>query len=100
MPFAANSTAPVDLSGLSYDQQFQAGISCGGVKATPTSGFRSCLPSAYKSSLISIPAPGAENDDHNPPRIALGNLFDVSIGKDNIFHADRYKMNLDLTAIN
>jgi hypothetical protein len=100
MPFAANSTSPVDLSGLSYDQQFQAGISCGGVKATPGSGFQSCLPSAYKSSLVAIPAPGTENDDKNPPRIAPRNLFDVSIGKDNLFHKDRYKMNLDLTAIN
>jgi hypothetical protein len=100
MPFAINSTSPVDLSGLSYDQQFQAGISCGGVKATPGSGFQSCAPSAYSSSLVKIPAPGTENDDKNPPRIAPRNLFDVSIGKDNLFHKDRYKMNLDLTAIN
>jgi hypothetical protein len=28
------------------------------------------------------------------------NLFDASLGKDNIFHRDRYKTNLDLTAIN
>jgi hypothetical protein len=100
MPFATDSTTPVDLSGLSYDQQFQAGISCGGQKATPSFGFKSCLPSEYKSSLISIPAPGTENDDHNPPRIAPRNLFDATVGKDNLFHADRYKLNFDLTAIN
>ncbi|MGB8259397.1 MAG: TonB-dependent receptor [Terracidiphilus sp.] len=100
MPFASDSTTPIDLSGLSYDQQFQSGIVCNGVKATPTSGFSSCLPSQYKSSLISIPAPGKENDDHNPPRVASRSLFDASLGQDNIFHADRYKVNLDVTAIN
>jgi hypothetical protein len=100
MPFAVNSTTPVDLSGLSYDQQAQSGIACNGVRATVTSGFQSCMPSQYTSSLISIPAPGTENDDHNPPRIAPRSLFDVSLGQDNIFHRDRYKVNLNLTAVN
>ena len=100
MPFAVNATTPVDLSGLTNDQQFQAGISCNGVKATPTAGFPSCAPSAYSSSLVSIPAPGTENGDHNPPRIAPRNLFDATVGKDDLFHASRYKVNLDLTAIN
>ena len=100
MPFAANSTDPVNLSGLTNDQQAQAGIMCNGVKATLIAGFQSCAPSAYSSSLLSVPAPGTENDDKNPPRIAPRNLFDASVGKDNLFHKDRYKMNLDLTAIN
>ena len=100
MPFAANSTTPVDLSGLSYDQQFQSGIACGGIKATITAGFQSCSPSQYTSSLISIPVPGTENDDHNPPRIAPRSLFDASVGQDNIFHKERYKVNLNLTAVN
>jgi hypothetical protein len=100
VPFATDNTTPVDLSGLTNDQQFQAGITCNGVKATRTAGFQSCAPSQYSSSLVSIPAPGTENDDKNPPRIAPRNLFDASIGKDNLFHANRYKMNFDLTAIN
>jgi hypothetical protein len=100
MPFATDSSTPVDLSGLTYDQQAQSGIVCNGVKATPTSGFQSCLPSEYSSSLISIPAPGTENDDHNPPRIAPRSLFDASVGQDNIFHKERYKVNLNLTAVN
>jgi hypothetical protein len=70
------------------------------VEATLTAGFQSCAPSQYSSSLVSIPAPGTENDDKNPPRIAPRDLFDASLGKDNIFHAKRYKLNLDLTAIN
>jgi len=100
VPFATDNSTPVDLSGLTNDQQFQAGITCNGVKATLTAGFQSCAPSQYSSSLVSIPAPGTENDDKNPPRIAPRNLFDASIGKDNLFHANRYKVNLDLTAIN
>jgi hypothetical protein len=100
VPFAADTTTPVDLSGLTFDQQAEAGITCNGVKATPTAGFRSCAPAQYSSSLVSIPAPGTENDDKNPPRIAPRNLFDLTIGKDNIFHAQRYKLNLDMTAIN
>jgi hypothetical protein len=100
IPYAKNNTTPVDLSVLTFDQQFEAGISCNGVRATPTSGFTSCAPSQYSSSLVSIPAPGTEDDDKNPQRIAPRNLFDATIGKDNIFHAERYKFNLDLTAIN
>ena len=47
-----------------------------------------------------MPAPNTENDDKNPPRIASRSLFDVSLGHDNIFHGDRYKWSLQLSAIN
>ena len=47
-----------------------------------------------------IPAPGTENDDHNPPRVQARNLFDVAIGHDNLFNGDRYKWSIRLTAIN
>jgi hypothetical protein len=100
VPFAADTTTPVDLSGLTYDQQTQAGLTCGGVAATRTAGFQSCAPSQYGSSLVRIPAPGTENDDHNPPRIVPRNLFDATAGQKNIFHKERYKVDLDLTAIN
>jgi hypothetical protein len=59
-----------------------------------------CPASEYSSTLVSIPAPGTGDNDHNPPRIAPRNLFDATVGKDNLFHAQRYKMDLDLTAIN
>jgi hypothetical protein len=90
----------VDLSGLTPDQQFQAGLICDGVAATPTAGFTSCDAAGYKSSLVSIPAPGTEDDDHNPPRIAPRSLFDVSVGDDNLFHGDKRKWSLRLTAVN
>ena len=90
----------VDLSGLTPDEEFQAGIICDGVAATPYSGFTACDNAGYKSNLVQIPAPNTEDDDHNPPRIAPRNLFDASVGKDNIFHKEHYKVNVDLTAIN
>ena len=47
-----------------------------------------------------VPAPGTENDDKNPPRIQPRNLFDASIGDDNLFHGDRYRWSLRLTGVN
>jgi len=91
MPFAVNSTTPVDLTRLTYDQQAQLRHRLQRREGHAHSGFQSCLPSEYSSSLISIPAPGTENDDHNPPRIAPRSLFDASVGQDNIFHKERYK---------
>ncbi len=90
----------VNLSGLTDDEEFEAGITCNGVTATPTSGFTSCPASEYSSKLVQIPAPGTEDDDHNPPRISPRNLFDVSLGKTNLFNKERFKTDLDLTAIN
>jgi Carboxypeptidase regulatory-like domain/TonB-dependent Receptor Plug Domain len=85
---------------LSADQEFQAGFTCNGVRATPTTPLPSPCTAPLGSSLIQVPANGAENDDHNPPRIASRNLFDVSVGHDNLFKGDRYKWSLTLTAIN
>ena len=108
---------PVDLSGLSPDQQFQAGLFCrssiGTIRATPPSvanptgtpimsnlGVNICPVSGYGSTLIKIPAPGTENDDHNPPRIASRNVFDIAVGDDNLFHGDRHQWSARLTVIN
>lgn len=100
VPFAADASTPVDLTGLTADQQIQAGLFCGNVFPTLASPLTTCAPSQYGSTRITIPAPGTENDDHNPPRIVSRNLFDASVGHDNLFHGDRYKWSLRLTAIN
>ncbi len=99
-PFATDSTTPVDLTGLSGDQQMQAGLFCGPQKPTLTAPLTTCAPSLYGSTLIKIPAPGTENDDHNPPRIAPRSLFDLALGDDNLFHTDRYTWSARITAIN
>jgi hypothetical protein len=97
-----NGQPGIDLSGLTPDQQFQAGLTCNGIKATPFVGIpgNQCLASQLTSKLVSIPAPGTENDDHNPPRIAARNLFDMSVGEDNLFNGDKRKWSLRLTAVN
>jgi Carboxypeptidase regulatory-like domain/TonB-dependent Receptor Plug Domain len=102
VPFA-DASGIVDLagSGLTADQQFQAGLVCNGVRATPTMALPgTCLASQFTSSLVKIPAAGTENDDHNPPRIAPRNLFDLAVGHDNLFGSDKYKVSLRFTAIN
>ncbi len=86
---------------LTADEESQAGFACNGVKATLTNPLPSaCLASQFTSNLIDIPAPGTGDNDHDPPRIQHRDLFDASIGKNNIFHKERYKLDLDLTAIN
>jgi carboxypeptidase family protein len=97
-----NGQPGVDLSGLTPDQQFEAGLACNGFKATPYVGIPNgqCLASQYTSSLLTIPAPNTEDDDKNPPRIAPRNVFDASIGIDNLFAGDKRKWSLRLTAVN
>jgi hypothetical protein len=93
----------VDVSNLTPDQQFQGGLFCGTVHATPTTPISAnglCPAAMYGSNLVSIPAAGTENDDHNPPRIAQRNLFDAAIGHDNIFHGERYKWSARLSVVN
>ncbi|MGD0568654.1 MAG: TonB-dependent receptor [Candidatus Sulfotelmatobacter sp.] len=86
---------------LSADQEFEAGFTCNGVRATPRTPLPyNCPASEFSSALIKVPAPNTENDDHNPPRIAHRNLFDLSVGHDNLFHGDRLKVSAQLTAIN
>ncbi|MGO9777960.1 MAG: carboxypeptidase regulatory-like domain-containing protein [Terracidiphilus sp.] len=95
--------AMVDATGipLTADEEFQAGFMCNGQSATPTNPLPAVCPaSEFSSNLIIIPAPNTGDNDKNPQRIAPRNLFDASIGKDNIFHATRFKTNLDITAIN
>ncbi len=107
------SDSVVDTSVLSPDQQFEGGLFCGSARplapspGNPTGtplisslGVNLCPASQYGSSLISIPAPGKEDDDKNPPRIAQRSLFDLSIGHDNLFHGDKYKWSAQLTVIN
>jgi len=93
----------VDVSGLTPDQQFEGGLYCGSVHATPTTPISAtglCPAALYGSTLLSIPAAGTENDDHNPPRIASRNLFDAALGQDNLLKSDKYKLSARLTVIN
>jgi hypothetical protein len=86
---------------LSADQESEAGFTCNGVRATPTAPLPfNCPASTFGSALIQVPAPNTENDDHKPPRITSRSLFDMSVGHDNVFHGDKYKVSARLTVIN
>jgi hypothetical protein len=91
----------VTLSGLTADEQFQAGLMCNGIRATPTQALPAeCLATQLTSNLVRIPAPNTENEDKNPPRIAPRSLFDASVGEDNLFNGDQYKWSLKFTGVN
>jgi hypothetical protein len=96
---------------LSADQEFAAGFTCNGVHATAPSAANPagipipggvCPATQFSSTLISVPTPNKENDDHNPPRIQQRNLFDLAVGDDDIhhFHGDRYKISARVEVIN
>jgi hypothetical protein len=86
---------------LTADQEFEAGLTCNEVGATPTRPLPfACPATGLGSALVKIPSPNTENDDHNPQRIQPRSLFDLAIGHDNLFHGDRYKWSLQLAAVN
>jgi hypothetical protein len=88
---------------LTADQEFQSGLTCDGKLAAPSPvgpALATCDAAGLGSIYVKIPAPGRENDDHNPQRIAPRNLFDLSVGDDNLFRKERYRWSLRVTAIN
>ncbi len=96
-----NGMPAVLLSGLTADEQAEAGLTCDGQRATPGNPLPAvCLASQLGSRLVHIPAPGTGDNDKAPPRIAPRNLFDASIGQDNLFRGQHYTWSLKLTAVN
>ena len=71
---------------LDGDQQQTIGFFCGSQVATLATPITSCgLPyGQWGAKYVSVPAPGTENNDTNPPRIAARNIFDFSLGDDNL----------------
>lgn len=90
---------------LTPDQQAQAGFACGGFRATSARGIPNgvCPVAQFTSSLISLVSPNTQNDDKNPARIAPRNLFDLTIGEDNLLHRkaqDKRTLSASLTIVN
>jgi hypothetical protein len=92
---------------LTADQVYQGGFTCNGQLIAPNplatatqNPLSPCAASAFGSIYIKVPAPNTENDDHNPQRIQARNLFDLSVGEDNLFRGDRYKWSARFTVIN
>jgi hypothetical protein len=91
---------PTDLTYLTADQQSQILLRCGNVQATRSAPLTSCPTGQLSSPLLSLPKPGTENDDRNPPRVAPRTMFDMAAGWDNVLRRDRFKTNLSVTAVN
>lgn len=84
---------------LTADEQAQMGFHCGLVFATVSQPIRSCEVAAG-ATRIRIPPAGTENDDRNPPRIAVRNMVDLSIGHDDLFHHDKQRIGARLDVVN
>jgi hypothetical protein len=82
------------------DQQQQIGLFCGTTFATLANPITVCNSPERGALRVRIPADGTENDDTNPPRITSRNLFDLSVGTDNLFRSDHAKISLRFTAVN
>jgi hypothetical protein len=85
---------------LDADQQTAIGLFCGTNVATLTNRITSCAAGTPQGAKLINIAGATFNQDRNPTRVAPRNLFDASVGEDNLFHGDRYKWSLRLTAIN
>jgi len=85
---------------LDAAQQAAIGLFCGTNVATRTNRITSC-PAGTPQGAKLLNIAGATFDlDHNPSRVKPRNLFDMSVGDDNLLHGDHYKWSLRLTAIN
>lgn len=87
---------------LGGDQQAAIGLFCGTTFATVNNPITSCSSPNLGATRLRIPAAGSESDDTNPPRIAPRHLFDLGVGKNNVWRSrsDRYKVDLQFTVIN
>jgi len=96
---------------LDADQQTAIGLFCvdaGGVMHTATlttplangpGTVCGANPTTTGAKLLNIAGANFDVDRH-PTRVQPRNLFDVSVGDDNLFHGDKYKWSLRFTVIN
>jgi Carboxypeptidase regulatory-like domain len=84
---------------LTGDEQQEMGLHCGAVFATVNAPLRSCADGAG-ATRIRIPAAGTENNDTNPPRIAVRNTVDLSAGMDDLIHRDGQSLGVRVEAVN
>ena len=94
------SDFPTALGFLDADQQAAIELFCGSNVASPTNPITSCAAGAPQGSKLLNLAGASFDLDHNPTRVKPRNLFDTSVGEDNLFRGDRYKWSLRFTVIN
>jgi hypothetical protein len=94
---------PTALASLDADQQAAIGLFCGTNVAAPSAPLTPAICSGqapFGAKLLHLAAPGTNDPDRNPSRVAPRHLFDFSLGDDDLFHNDRYKWSLRLTVVN
>jgi len=94
---------PTALGFLDADQQAAIELFCGANVATLTNPLTPAICAGQTSigaKLVRIPLPGKGDVDHNPTRVTSRNLFDTSVGDDNVFGKDHYKWSLRFTVVN
>ena len=84
---------------LTGDEQGQMGLYCGATFANAFDPIRSCG-SHLGATRIRIPPTGTENDDRNPPRIAVRSVVDLSIGQDDLFRHEKQSLGARFDAVN
>jgi len=84
---------------LTGDEQGQMGLHCGATFASAPQPIRSC-DSTLGATRIRIPPAGTEDNDRNPPRIAVRNTVDLSIGQDDLFRHENQSLGLRLDVVN
>ena len=89
-----------DALALTADQQSAIGLYCEGERASLLHRIAACTSADYGAARINILAPGAENDDRNPPRTKSRHLFSLGLGTDNLFHTEHLRTIVRLTAVN
>jgi hypothetical protein len=72
---------------LTAAQQVAMGFSCDGVFATYSMPITECS-GIGKSTLLTLPQTGQEDDDHNPDRVKPRHVFNLGVGTDNLFHKE------------
>ncbi|WP_263410013.1 TonB-dependent receptor plug domain-containing protein [Terriglobus tenax] len=99
---ALPGTTPVytDTFVLTGDEQQQMGLHCGGVYATPSQPIRNCSYALFGADRVRIPAPGTQDDDRNPVRVAPRQLVDVSVADDALWRRDRVSVGMKLSVTN
>ena len=95
---AVNNLA--DALALTADQQTMIGFYCGDQRALLNHRITNCNSPDYGAVRINILPPGAENDDRNPPRTNSRQIFSLSVGNDNLFHAERLRTIVRFTVLN
>lgn len=84
---------------LTGDEQQQMGLHCDAAFATQNSPIRACT-GVLGATRIRIPRAGTENDDTNPPRIAVRNTVDLAAGEENLLAREGHALGVRVEVTN